>query len=77
MGKLHLHLMLTEKIRRDILKNNKESYIEEGIIYKMIVADNEDPSGMVIEMEIEADVLYCGLDDFNDFSTAVVEFFEN
>ena len=51
MGKLHLHLMLTEKIRRDILKNNKESYIGEGIIYKMIVADNEDPSGMVIEMD--------------------------
>jgi len=28
---------------------------------------------MLIEMEMEAEVLYCGLDDF---STAVVDFFE-
>jgi hypothetical protein len=37
---------LTEEIIRDILKNNEESHMGEGIIYKMIVTDNGDGDGI-------------------------------
>jgi hypothetical protein len=39
---LRSNLMLTEKIRKDILKKSKGSYMGKGIIYKTIVTDNGD-----------------------------------